>query len=119
MKRIKRPGQMYSVGVLFGLGFDTATEVALLALAGTGAAAGLPWYAVLVLPVLFAAGMSLHGHRRRAVHDGCLRLGLRQSGPQDLLQPFDHRPLRRRRSAHRRRSNWCRYSTTTSAWSIR
>jgi nickel/cobalt transporter (NiCoT) family protein len=59
MKRIKRPGQMYPVGVLFGLGFDTATEVALLALTGTGAAAGLPWYAVLVLPVLFAAGMSL------------------------------------------------------------
>ena len=59
MKRIKKPAQMYPVGVLFGLGFDTATEVALLALAGTGAAAGLPWYAVLVLPVLFAAGMSL------------------------------------------------------------
>ncbi len=59
MKRIKRPAQMYPVGVLFGLGFDTATEVALLALAGTGAAAGLPWYAVLCLPVLFAAGMSL------------------------------------------------------------
>ncbi len=59
MNRIKRPAQMYPVGVLFGLGFDTATEVALLALAGTGAAAGLPWYAVLVLPVLFAAGMSL------------------------------------------------------------
>jgi len=59
IKRIKRPAQMYPVGVLFGLGFDTATEVALLALAGTGAAAGLPWYAVLVLPVLFAAGMSL------------------------------------------------------------
>ncbi|WP_414685218.1 HoxN/HupN/NixA family nickel/cobalt transporter [Mycobacterium sp.] len=59
MKRINRPVQMYPVGVLFGLGFDTATEVALLALAGTGAAAGLPWFAVLVLPVLFAAGMSL------------------------------------------------------------
>jgi high-affinity nickel-transport protein len=50
---------MFGVGVLFGLGFDTATEVALLALAGTGAAAGLPWYAVLTLPILFAAGMSL------------------------------------------------------------
>ncbi|MGJ6126768.1 HoxN/HupN/NixA family nickel/cobalt transporter [Mycolicibacterium sp. Y3] len=59
MKRIKHPIQMFPVGVLFGLGFDTATEVALLALAGTGAAAGLPWFAVLTLPVLFAAGMSL------------------------------------------------------------
>ena len=50
---------MYPLGVLFGLGFDTATEVALLVLAGTGAASGLPWYAVMVLPLLFAAGMSL------------------------------------------------------------
>ena len=47
------------VGLLFGLGFDTATEVALLVLAGSGAASGLPWYAILCLPVLFAAGMCL------------------------------------------------------------
>ncbi|GAB89479.1 HoxN/HupN/NixA family nickel/cobalt transporter [Gordonia rhizosphera] len=59
MRRIKHPIQVYPVGVLFGLGFDTATEVALLALAGTGAVAGLPWYAILVLPLLFASGMSL------------------------------------------------------------
>ncbi|MEI7715221.1 MAG: HoxN/HupN/NixA family nickel/cobalt transporter [Mycobacterium sp.] len=59
MKRIKHPIQMFPIGVLFGLGFDTATEVALLALAGTGAAAGLPWYAVFTLPVLFAAGMTM------------------------------------------------------------
>jgi high-affinity nickel-transport protein len=51
--------QMYPLGVLFGLGFDTATEIALLVLAGTSAAAGLPWYAILCMPVLFAAGMSL------------------------------------------------------------
>ena len=50
---------MYPVGVLFGLGFDTATEVALLVIAGSAGAAGLPWYAILCLPVLFAAGMSL------------------------------------------------------------
>src|SRR4051794_12668242 len=59
MKRITRPGQMFGVGLLFGLGFDTASEVALLTLAGTGAVAGLPWYAVLTLPVLFGAGMSV------------------------------------------------------------
>ena len=59
MNRITRPGQMYPVGVLFGLGFDTATEISLLVLAGAGFATGLPWYAVLVLPLLFAAGMSL------------------------------------------------------------
>jgi high-affinity nickel-transport protein len=50
---------MYPIGLLFGLGFDTATEIALLVLAGTSAAAGLPWYAILCLPVLFTAGMCL------------------------------------------------------------
>jgi high-affinity nickel-transport protein len=59
MRSIRTPGQMYGVGLLFGLGFDTATEVAFLVLAGSGAASGLPWYAILCLPVLFAAGMSL------------------------------------------------------------
>ncbi|MFF4408083.1 HoxN/HupN/NixA family nickel/cobalt transporter [Streptomyces sp. NPDC001262] len=59
MKSISKPWQMYPLGLLFGLGFDTATEVALLVLAGSGAASGLPWYAILCLPVLFAAGMSL------------------------------------------------------------
>ncbi|GLZ54543.1 nickel/cobalt efflux system [Actinomycetospora sp. NBRC 106378] len=58
-KAVRRPGHMYPVGVLFGLGFDTATEVSLLVLAGGAAAATLPWWAVLVLPILFAAGMSL------------------------------------------------------------
>ncbi|MBT2533877.1 HoxN/HupN/NixA family nickel/cobalt transporter [Arthrobacter sp. ISL-48] len=56
---ITRPWQMYGVGLLFGLGFDTATEVSLLILAAGAAASALPWYAILTLPVLFAAGMSL------------------------------------------------------------
>jgi high-affinity nickel-transport protein len=59
MKSVTKPWQMYPLGLLFGLGFDTATEIALLVLAGSGAASGLPWYAILCLPVLFAAGMSL------------------------------------------------------------
>jgi high-affinity nickel-transport protein len=46
---------MYPLGILFGLGFDTATEVALLFLAAGAAGAGLPFYAILCLPVLFAA----------------------------------------------------------------
>jgi nickel/cobalt transporter (NiCoT) family protein len=58
-KTVEKPRQIYPVGVLFGLGFDTATEVALLVIAGGAAGAGLPWYAILCLPVLFAAGMSL------------------------------------------------------------
>ncbi|AIJ20401.1 high-affinity nickel-transport protein [Amycolatopsis methanolica 239] len=56
---VRKPWHIYPVGVLFGLGFDTATEVGLLVLAGGAAAFALPWYAVLVLPVLFAAGMTL------------------------------------------------------------
>jgi high-affinity nickel-transport protein len=58
-RRIHKPSHMYPVGLLFGLGFDTASEVALLVIAGTAGAAGLPWYGILCLPILFAAGMSL------------------------------------------------------------
>jgi len=58
-RAVSRPWHMYPLGCLFGLGFDTATEVALLVLAGAGAASGLPFYAILCLPILFAAGMLL------------------------------------------------------------
>ncbi|NKQ58991.1 HoxN/HupN/NixA family nickel/cobalt transporter [Amycolatopsis sp. K13G38] len=58
-RSVRRPWHMYPLGLLFGVGFDTATEVALLVLAGGAAAFALPWYALLTLPVLFAAGMSL------------------------------------------------------------
>ncbi len=58
-RSISEPWQMYPIGVLFGLGFDTATEVALLFLAAGAASSGLPFYAILCLPILFAAGMSL------------------------------------------------------------
>ncbi|MRX42483.1 HoxN/HupN/NixA family nickel/cobalt transporter [Agromyces sp. Q22] len=56
---IRAPWQMYPVGVLFGFGFDTATEVGLLVLAATSTASHLAWYSLLALPLLFAAGMSL------------------------------------------------------------
>ena len=56
---IRESWQMYPLGFLFGLGFDTASEVALLALAAGAASTGLPIYAVLCLPLIFAAGMSL------------------------------------------------------------
>jgi nickel/cobalt transporter (NiCoT) family protein len=58
-RRIDKPWKMYPLGLLFGLGFDTATEVALLVLSGTAVASGLPFWAILSLPILFAAGMSL------------------------------------------------------------
>jgi high-affinity nickel-transport protein len=58
-RAITKPWHMYPIGALFGLGFDTASEVALLLLAAGAAGAGLPSYAIWCLPVLFAAGMSL------------------------------------------------------------
>lgn len=58
-RAVRKPWHMYPLGCLFGLGFDTATEVSLLVLAGAGAAGGLPFYAILCLPILFAAGMTL------------------------------------------------------------
>jgi high-affinity nickel-transport protein len=65
-RRVDTPWKMYPIGLLFGLGFDTATEIALLVLAGTAVAGGLPFYAILSLPILFAAGMSLFD-----TADGC------------------------------------------------
>lgn len=58
-RAIDKPWKMYPLGFLFGLGFDTATEVSLLVIAGGAAVATLPWYAILSLPIIFAAGMSL------------------------------------------------------------
>jgi high-affinity nickel-transport protein len=58
-KSVRKPWHIYPVGVLFGLGFDTATEVSLLVLAGGAAVFNLPFYSILVLPILFAAGMCL------------------------------------------------------------
>jgi high-affinity nickel-transport protein len=65
-RRVDTPWKIYPIGVLFGLGFDTATEVALLVLAGTAVVSGLPFYAILSLPILFAAGMCLFD-----TADGC------------------------------------------------
>ncbi|MGA7834363.1 MAG: HoxN/HupN/NixA family nickel/cobalt transporter [Acidimicrobiales bacterium] len=59
MRAITKEWQMYPVGVVFGLGFDTATEVALLATTALLAAKALPWYSIMCLPILFTAGMSL------------------------------------------------------------
>ena len=58
-RQIDTSWKMYPLGILFGLGFDTATEVGLLVLTGTSVIAGLPWWAILSLPLFFAGGMSL------------------------------------------------------------
>ena len=56
---INQAWHVYPIGLLFGLGFDTASEVALLALSAGAAASAVPLSAILALPLLFAAGMSL------------------------------------------------------------
>lgn len=59
MRSVTKSWHMYFVGIAFGIGFDTATEVLLLAATAAAATQGLPWYAVLSLPLLFAGGMTL------------------------------------------------------------
>ena len=59
MRSINHTWQLYFVGLVFGIGFDTATEVVLLAATAYAAIQGLPYYAVLALPFLFSGGMML------------------------------------------------------------
>ncbi len=70
MRSITREWHMYPVGVVFGMGFDTATEVALLATTALLATQVLPWYSIMCLPILFTAGMSLMD-----TLDGCFMSG--------------------------------------------
>ena len=58
-RMISRSWHMYPLGFLFGLGFDTATEIGLLGISAVEAAKGLSFWSILVFPILFAAGMSL------------------------------------------------------------
>ena len=66
MRSITKTWHMFFVGLIFGIGFDTATEVLLLAATAAAASQGLPWYAVLALPLLFSGGMTLFD-----TADGC------------------------------------------------
>lgn len=56
---VSRSWHMYPIGFLFGLGFDTATEIGLLGISATQAARGMSFWTILVFPTLFTAGMSL------------------------------------------------------------
>ena len=67
---ISRSWQMFPLGILFGLGFDTATEIGLLGISAAEAAKGLSIWSILVFPALFAAGMSLID-----TSDGVLMIG--------------------------------------------
>ena len=70
LRMTDRSWKMYPIGILFGLGFDTATEVGLLGIAATSAGKGVPLVAILIFPALFTAGMSLLD-----TTDGILMLG--------------------------------------------
>lgn len=70
LKIVDASWKMYPIGLLFGLGFDTATEVGLLGIAAVEAGKGLPVYDILIFPLLFTAGMSLLD-----TTDGILMLG--------------------------------------------
>jgi high-affinity nickel-transport protein len=59
LKVVDRSWKMYGVGFLFGLGFDTATEVGLLGISAAAATQGLPIWSILIFPLLFTAGMCL------------------------------------------------------------
>jgi high-affinity nickel-transport protein len=58
-KLVDRPWKMYPVGVLFGLGFDTSSEIALLGISSIQAAQGTSLWLILIFPILFTAGMCL------------------------------------------------------------
>ena len=115
--------QMYPIGVLFGLGFDTATEVALLFLAAGAATSGLPFYAILCLPVLFAAGMSLLDTLDGSFMGFAYAWALCAAGAQDLLQPRRHHAVDRGRADRRHdraavRCSPSRLSLTGGVWNM-
>ena len=89
MRLIGASWQMYPLGVLFGLGFDTATEVGILGIAALEAAKGLPVYTIMVFPLLFTVGMCLLDTTDGVLMLGCYGWALRQAGTQALLQ-YEH-----------------------------
>jgi len=70
LRLVSRSWHMYPLGILFGLGFDTATEIGLLGISAAQASNGLPIWSIMVFPALFTAGMSLID-----TTDGVLMLG--------------------------------------------
>ncbi len=94
-RRIDSSWKMYPVGVLFGLGLRHRHGDRSARRCWIGRRSGdMSAYAVLSLPILFAAGMCLLRHARRLLHELRLRLGVLQSGAEGVLQPDDHGALR-------------------------
>jgi hypothetical protein len=89
-RAVKAPWQMYPLGLLFGLGFDTATEIALLATARRGGDRRSAVLRDLVPADPVRGGHVAAGHDRRRVHELRLRLGVLKARAQGLLQHHDH-----------------------------
>ncbi|MDR4534412.1 HoxN/HupN/NixA family nickel/cobalt transporter [Glutamicibacter sp. PS] len=82
-RKVDSPAKLYPLGLLFGLGFDTAATIGLLVISG-GAALALPWYVMLCLPLLFTAGMvtcdSLNGLAMGGVYRWAHKEPVRRAG---------------------------------------
>ena len=91
-KFINKSWHVYPLGFLFGLSFDTASEVALLAISATLGANGMPFTAVLSLPIIFAAGMSMMDSGWD-FYDHCLPVGILYTAKKGLLQFVGYRYL--------------------------
>jgi high-affinity nickel permease len=88
---ISRSWHMYPFGFLFGLGFDTATEIGLLGISAAEASKGLSIWSILVFPALFCRRHVARRHQRWDIDGRSVWLGSYQPGPQAILQPDDYR----------------------------
>jgi len=112
---INHSWQLYPVGVLFGLGFDTAAEVGVLGLSATGRHRCCRWRRLAPAAGDHQPAAAVrrrnqpHGHPRRRLHEQGIRVGLRHAHPQDLQQHHDDRlvDLCRLRHRHPSRSSAC------------
>ena len=101
---VTRSWQMYPLGLLFGLGFDTASEIGLLGISAAQGSAGLPVWAILVFPALFTAGMCLVDTADGILMVQAVRLGVPATRAQTLLQSHHDLDLDNGRTADRRHS---------------
>lgn len=112
-RMIERSRHMYALGLLFGLGFDTATEIGLLGISASEASKGVSFNSILVFPMLFAAGMSLIDTTDNILMLGAIWMGVREACSQAVLQYDDYGYFRDRCTGDRRDR-----SVGANSWSI-
>ena len=94
---VTKSWHMLAIGFLFGLGFDTATEVALFGISSAQAANGMSFGSIMVFPAAVHRRHDAHRHDRRRADARRLWLGVHEADPQALLQHDHHRGLGGRR----------------------